>query len=75
MNRRGFIGGLVGLTAGAVAVSTVEAKQVQSEPKPMRLRQILVDCPSSSWPSGEGEEVFIKLLQRNGVQVRKILRG
>jgi len=76
MNRRGFIGGLAGLTAGAVAAKTVHVQESQPKPK-LRLREVLVDYyPSSGrFNSREGEEIFLKFLQRNSVQVERVLRG
>jgi len=77
MNRRGFIGGLVGLTAGAVAAKTVSVKNVQPAPRPMRLRQVIVDYrQSSDWISPQrGEQIFIDCLRRNTALLKRIVRN
>lgn len=74
MNRRGFIGGLVGL-AGAVVV-TKNTEPVKAAPKQtMRLRQVRVDYSGyRSWGE-DGERVLIDYLQRNQSLVRKIANG
>ena len=64
MDRRGFIGGLVGLATGATVVKTT---QPVLEVQPTRVRQVIVDQRDyRDWfNSREGEQVFINYLKQH----------
>lgn len=72
MNRRGFIGGLIGVAGVVVSGRTVQSPEVVAEP-PVRVHQVKIDASEYRAWGAEGEKVLIDYIRRHQPHVRKIL--